>query len=178
MLLWKHFIDMLNTNNQFISNKGDYPWLCGPHPINLKALRAKLRFPEEEKTLFVNNVSAPIQEFLAHLPVLYISDLHNQMPQMHKSQFLEMSVCMCQFSHSVMSDSLRPHGLQHSRPPCPSPTPGIYPNSCWLCQWCHPTISSSVIPFCSHLQSFPASGSFQMCMHTHTHPRYIVCSVT
>ena len=67
-----------------------------------------------------------------------------------------------QFSSSVISDSLRPHGLQHTRPPCPSPTPGVYPNSCPLSQWCHPTISSSVIPFSSHLQSFPASGSFQM----------------
>ena len=61
-----------------------------------------------------------------------------------------------------MSDSLWPHGLQHARPPCPSPTPGVYSNSCPLSQWCHPTISSSVIPFSSHLQFFPASGSFQM----------------
>ena len=66
-----------------------------------------------------------------------------------------------QFSCSVVSDSLRPHGLQHARPPCPSPTPGVYPNSCPLSQWCHPTISSSVIPF-SCPQSFLASGSFQM----------------
>ena len=61
-----------------------------------------------------------------------------------------------------MSHSLRPHGLQHTRPPCPSPTPGVYPNSCPLSWWCHPTISSSVIPFSTCLQSFPASGSFQM----------------
>ena len=54
------------------------------------------------------------------------------------------------------------HGLQHARPPCPSPTPGVYSNSCPLSQWCHPTISSSVIPFSSCPQSFPASGSFQM----------------
>ena len=67
-----------------------------------------------------------------------------------------------QFSHSVMSDSLRPHGPQHIRSPCPSPTPAVYPNPCPLSRWCHPTISSSVIPFSSHLQSFPASGSFQM----------------
>ena len=65
-----------------------------------------------------------------------------------------------QFSHSDMSGSLRPHGLQHARPLCPSPTPGVYPNSCPLNQWCHPNISSSVIPFFSCLQSFPASGSF------------------
>jgi len=67
-----------------------------------------------------------------------------------------------QFSHSVMSDSLQPHGLQHTRPPCPSPTPGVYSNSCPLSWWCHPIISSSVIPFSSCLQSCPASGSFPM----------------
>ena len=65
-----------------------------------------------------------------------------------------------QFSHSVMSNSLRPHWLQHTRPPCPSPTPGVYSKACPSSQWCHPTISSSVIPFSSCLQSFPASGSF------------------
>ena len=65
-----------------------------------------------------------------------------------------------QFSRSVMSDSLRPHRLQHARPPCPSPTPGVYSNSCPLSRWCHPTLSSSVVPFSSCLQSFPASGSF------------------
>ena len=67
-----------------------------------------------------------------------------------------------QFSCSVMSDSLRPHGLQHTRLPCPSSTPRACSNSCLLSQWCHPTILSSVDPFSSNLQSFPASGSFQM----------------
>ena len=61
-----------------------------------------------------------------------------------------------------MSDSLQPHGPQHARPPCPSPTPRVYPNSCPLSWWCHPTISPSVVPFSSCLQSFPASVSFQM----------------
>ena len=64
-----------------------------------------------------------------------------------------------QFSRSVVSDSLRSHELQHARPPCPSPTPGVHSNSCPLSQWCHPTVSSSVS---SCLQSFPASGSFPM----------------
>ena len=67
-----------------------------------------------------------------------------------------------QFSHSVVSDSLRPHKLQHARPPCPSPTPRVCSNSCPSSLWCHPTISSSVIPFPSCPQSFPASGSFPM----------------
>ena len=61
-----------------------------------------------------------------------------------------------------MSDSLQSHELQHARPPCPSPTLEVYPNSCPLSWWCHPTISSSDIPFSSHLQSFPALGSFQI----------------
>ena len=74
----------------------------------------------------------------------------------HLSQFNSV-----QFSHSVVSNSLRPHEPQHARPPCPSPTPRVHPNSCPLSWWCHP-ISPSVIPFSSCLQSFPASGSFQM----------------
>ena len=69
--------------------------------------------------------------------------------------------CSVQFSHSIVSNSLRPHELQHARPPCPSRTPGIYPNSCPLSWWCHPTMLSSVIPF-SCLQSFPTSGTFLM----------------
>ena len=67
-----------------------------------------------------------------------------------------------QFSYSAASDSLQPHELQHARPPGPSPTPGVHPNPCPLSWWCHPTISSSVIPFSSCPQSFPASGCFQL----------------
>ena len=67
-----------------------------------------------------------------------------------------------QFSLSFMSDSLWPHELQHATPPCPSPTPGVHPNSCPLSWWCHPAISSSVIPFSSCPQSLPASESFPM----------------
>ena len=67
-----------------------------------------------------------------------------------------------QISHSVLSNSLRPHESQHARPPCPSPTPGVHPNPCPSSQWCHPTISSSVVPSSSCPQSFPASGSFIM----------------
>ena len=72
------------------------------------------------------------------------------------------AISSVQFSLSVMSDSLRPHGLQHARPPCPSPTPGAHSNSCPSSRWHHPTISSSVVPFLSCLQSFPASGSIPM----------------
>ena len=67
-----------------------------------------------------------------------------------------------QFSHSVVSDFLCPHGLQHERPPCPSPAPRVHPNPCQLSHWCHPTISSSVVPFSCCPQYFPASGSVQI----------------
>ena len=74
----------------------------------------------------------------------------------------EFPLSSVQFSRSVVSDSLRSHELQHARAPCPSPTPGVHPNPCPLSRWCHPAISSSVIPFSSCPQSLPASGSFQM----------------
>ena len=74
-------------------------------------------------------------------------------------KFVQVSV---QFSRSVVSDSLRPHESQHARPPCPSPTPGAYTNSCPSRRWCHPAISSSVAPFSFCPQSLPASGSFPM----------------
>ena len=73
-----------------------------------------------------------------------------------------ISINSVEFSRSVVSNSLQPHELQHSRPPCPSPTPRVYPDSCPLSWWCHPTISSSVVPFSACPQSFPASRSFQM----------------
>ena len=73
-----------------------------------------------------------------------------------------IKIISVQFSHSVVPNSFRPHGLQHARPPCLSPTSGVYSNSCPLSQRCHPTISSSVDPFSSCLQTFLASGSFQM----------------
>ena len=82
------------------------------------------------------------------LPSLYVIAYNTQSSSVH-------------FSHSVVSDSLWPHGLQHTRPPCPSFTPGVYSNSCPLSWWCHPIISSSVIPF-SHIQFLLASGSFQV----------------
>ena len=81
---------------------------------------------------------------------------------MHLKTTMSQEHFSIQFSRSVMSNSLWPHGLQHARPPCPSPTPGVDSNSCPLSQWCHPTISSSVIPFSSCLQYSPASESFPM----------------
>ena len=80
----------------------------------------------------------------------------------HIQQFLYNNQSVSQFSHSAVSDSLLPYESQHARPPCPSPTPGVYSNSCPSSWWCHPAISSSVVPFSSCLQFFPALGSFPM----------------
>ena len=79
-----------------------------------------------------------------------------------KLKGLQFKTISVQFSCSVVSNSLQPHEPQHARPPCPSPIPGVHPNPCPLSRWCHPTISSSVVPFFSCPQSFPASRSFQM----------------
>ena len=84
-----------------------------------------------------------------------VSETWNDMIFLNK-----MNISRDQFSQSVMSDSLQPHELQHAKLPCPSSTPGVYSNSCPSSRWCHPTISSSVVPFSSCLQSFPASVSF------------------
>ena len=93
-------------------------------------------------------------------PWLSPSDLGLRRPShQHGKPIYEYSV---QFSRSVMSNSLLPHESQHARPPCPSPTPRVHPNSCPLSRWCHPTILSSVVPFSSCPQSLPASGSFPM----------------
>ena len=100
-------------------------------------------------TIWKGNIVNHIKGDLSRFSYIYQSRKH----------FWIISV---QFSRSVLSNSLQPHGLQHARPPCPSPTPEVHSNSSPLSWWCHPTISSSVVPFSSHLQSFPASESFPM----------------
>ena len=80
----------------------------------------------------------------------------------HSYEHLRYQFSSVQFSHSVVSDSLQPHESQHARPPCSSSTPGVYPNPYPSSQWCHPAISSSVVPFSYCPQSFPALGSFTM----------------
>ena len=102
-----------------------------------------------------------------HLPLPHFILPHTLSPLVTTSCSLYSSVFLfsnlfTQFSHSVISDSSWPHGLQHARFPCPSPTPGACSNSCPSSQWCNPTVSSSVIPFSRSLQSFTASGSFPM----------------
>ena len=137
-------------------------WLCS-HPVPSSRLSFHIRLKlfikyththaHTHLCIQISNFE-DINEYIKILKALWTDGGGNYFTVKHS-----LSV---QFSHSVMSNSLWPHGLQHARPPCPSPTPGVHPNLQSLSQWCHPTISSSVIPFSSHLQSFPASGSFQM----------------
>ena len=97
-----------------------------------------------------------------HTHVLSLPNHRTSFTYVHAKRKESVSQPVSQFSHSVMSNSLWPHGLQHARLTCSSPTPRVYSNSCPLGWWCHPTISSSVIPFSPDLQYFPASGSFPM----------------
>ena len=121
--------------------------------------------------IFVHTLKAPVNKcwkelvYCTRLVFLSVDDMLTYWPEpqtmvVHYSSLLSLS--SVQFSCSVVSDSLWPHGLQQARLPCPSPTPGACSNSCPSSQWCLPTISSSVVPFSPRIQSFPASGSLQM----------------
>ena len=125
--------------------------LCHGHSLHLCLVSQLLWQPR------VFPLSSPMQssQFILHIVSQLIFMIINQF-------LLIPPLSSVQFSCSVVSSSLRLHELQHARPPCPSPTPGVHLNPCPLCRWCHPAISSSVIPFSSCPQFFPASGSFQM----------------
>ena len=97
-----------------------------------------------------------------HQEEMIVININIYRPNKGAPKYIKQLFSSVQFSRSVMSESLQHHDLQHTRPPCPSPTPEIHPNTCPLSRWCHPTISSSVVPFSSCPQSPPASGSFQM----------------
>ena len=129
--------------------------------------------------MFANNISNKVLVFKIYKELLKLNSKNSnntskkngertwtffQRRYMNTQQVHEkvLKISSVQFSHSVMSDSLRPHESQDTRPPCPSPTPRVHSNSCLLSRWCHPTISSSVIPFSSCPQSLSASESFPM----------------
>ena len=103
-----------------------------------------------------------IQAYLKKQEKSQINNLTLHLKQLEKEEMKNPRVSSVQFIRSVVSNSLRLHEPQYSRHPCPSPTPRVHPNPCPLYQWCHPTISSSVVPFSSCPQSFPSSGSFKM----------------
>ena len=133
-----------------VSDWGTEPnWWCGPQPYLTQRNHEPCRGgpPKMDRSWWRVLTKRPLEKGMAN---------HFSIHALRNPWAVSQSSC------SVRSDSLQPHLLQHTRPPCPSPTPRVYSNSCTLSQWCHPTISSSVIPFSSCLQSFPASGSFQM----------------
>ena len=123
-----------------------------------RCLRSILTFLRQNVSPFVSLFVHLENQFLKH-PAWRLTGMHYG-NNLTAARLLVLS--SVQLSLSVMSDSLWPHGLQHSRLPCPSPTPRAYSNSCPSSWWCHPTISSSAVPFSFCLQSFPASGSFLM----------------
>ena len=113
----------------------------------------------------LERVGPGLGEWLGKSPHCWLSQGYVQVHLMGAGGSLKLQMVLAkkdsvQFSRSLMSDPLQPYGLQHARPPCPSPTPGVYSNSCPLSRWCHPATSSSVVPFSPCLQSFPVSGSF------------------
>ena len=129
-----------------VKGKGDVDAYCLPHPPQL-----------EHRSQSDSNRQS----------VLEIIALVYAIRKRIKPEGEKRYLAIVQFSRSVMSDSLRPHEPQHARPSCPSPTPRVHPNPCPLSQWYHPTVSSSVIPFSSCPQSFPASGFFQWVSSSH-----------
>ena len=110
---------------------------------------------------FLNGLICSLVSYLSHQNINFMR-AETLFCLWYDPQNLVQLLSSVQFSHSVVSDSLWPHGLKHARPPCPSPTPGVHSNSCPSSQWCYPAISSSVIPFSSCPQSLPASESFPM----------------
>ena len=131
-----------------------YEW--NEHKVKVHLVRENLFFNRQEDSIIWLTVTATAVVFR-----ILIKIKQNWLNCFFSFKFLK-EIFTHQFRSVTQScPTLRPHGLQHARPPCPSPTPGAYSNSCPLSRWCHSTISSSVVPFSSRLQSFPASGSFQ-----------------
>ena len=135
--MWDYFISCLCILFHWSSNKGKF-WQKRLH--QLKWLHSKGTNQQSKRSVLNTKTMYLMRDWYSK----YVGTLS------------------VQFSHSVVSDSLRPHELQHTKPPCPSPTPGIHSDSHPSSQWCHPAISSSVIPFSSCPQSLPASESFPM----------------
>ena len=124
--------------------------------ISLMGIRKQYHKGKMKMFMLKKNNTRKVNEHVSHWEKIFTKHISDK--RLISRNFKS---CTVQFSRYVVSNSLQPHGLQHIRPPCPSPTPGVHPNSCPLSWWCQPTISSSVVPF-SCLQFFPASGSFQM----------------
>ena len=149
------------------TNLGYKPWQCVW--TELYSVRVRLNKMDIGSLVLHALIPTPsgggvTQNYLPNSPLLHVTQHrgeHKERNSTNKIKDCYSGLQSVQFSCLVMFSSLWPHRLQHARPSCPSPTPGVYSNSCPSSGWCHPTISSSVIPFSSHLQSFPESGSFQ-----------------
>ena len=125
--------------------------------LNLSNITHKTRITI---SLYLRNLTQDSSTMCKKVPDKSWNTLLSRIDSCSNITVLPVDQMFSQSAHSVMSDSLRPHKLQYARLPCPSPTPGVHPNPCPLSRWCHPTISSSVVPFSSCPQPFPASGSF------------------
>ena len=135
--------------------------------VNISSISfKKLLFPQNKNNQNCSTVRSYNTKDVAERTQVYVL-IDKMVLAKNKATSNHKKFSTVQSSHSVLSDSLRSYELQHSRPPCPSPTAGVYPNPCPLSQWCHPAISSSVIPFSSCPQSFPASVSFQWVISSH-----------
>ena len=179
VVIWLFFLPWcpkLCPRNPVLWIPGD-PFLLSVHPLQL--LPSWTAFFPTSRSSLEHLHPCPIPPKLGHSGHLFSasprdmglwpSQTHQYPPPLWApisssppSSWASLPVLLLFFSYSVVSDSLRYHGLQHARLPCPSPIPGAFSNSCPLSQWCHPTISSFVSPFSSCPQSFPASGSFPM----------------
>ena len=139
------------------------PTLCDPMNCSTPGLPVYYQLLESTQTHvhWVSDAIQPSRPLSSPSPPFFNLSQHQLL------FFFFQIIPLVQFSSSVMSDSFRSHGLQHSRPPCPSPTPRVYSNSCPLSRWCHPTISCSVVRFSSRLQSFPASDLFKQVSSLH-----------
>ena len=161
----------VNKHTQFSSVAQSCPTLCDPMECSTPGLSVHHQLLEFTKLMSIELVM-PSNHLILCCPLLLLPSIFSSIRVCSNESILcirwpmywsfSFSISSVKFSLSVMYNSLRPHGLQHTRLPCPSPTPGVYSNSCPLSQWYHPTISFSVVPFSSYLQSFPGSGSFQM----------------
>ena len=139
-----------------------YPTLCDPMGCSLpgSSVQGILQARILKWLPFPSPGVLPNLGITPWCPALQADSKLSEPPGKPKKPAVQFSSVAVQFR--VMSDSFQPYETQHARPPCPSPTPGVHPNPCPLSQWCHPTISSFVVPFSSHLQSFSASESFQI----------------
>ena len=143
-------------------------WFLTSRNCDARIGRTRQRTPLPKRVEKRNAVYCVTAELLLLVTLDSVTNKNAPFPKVSLSViiFIQQTVSLqfssIQFSHLVVSNSLRPHGLQHARLPCPSPTSRAYSNSCPSHRWCHPTISSSVVPFSSCPQSFPASGSFPM----------------